>query len=764
MKNIAIMTWYHYYNYGTALQATALYKVIEKLGYKADVIQYIPNGKVVALKDFKILEYYIKKVENKVSNKNNKRFLDEERKIAFGKFLKENITLTSECKTESDLFHLNNLYDTFVCGSDQIWAPSVFNPKYFLDFVQDTNRMVAYAPSIGLSEIKDKYTLYRMKYCINRFKYLSIREEQGAKLIKEICSKYAINVLDPTLLLSTDEWNSMASENNNEDSYILCYFLGNNKQTWNHVRKLSEKTKIPIKVIPIFGEDLRRGFEVINGVGPAEFLGLVKKASFVCTDSFHGTVFSIIYERPFYTYERFSNKDNNSQNSRIYNILKLTGLENRIIKNKHIMDENPLVCKFQKAKRKIEIEKVKSINYLEESLYKSTAFINKMPLYKITNTCCGCGACAVICSQEAITVKRNEDGFLEAYVNKNKCIQCGLCQKVCPYNGERSKEINRDKDSLFMVRSKSIGVQNTSSSGGAAYEISKLLCTQGYDVVGCTYDKIKREAIHKIVHAGQTEKLNIFQGSKYIQSNTSESFNNIIYNSEQAVVFGTPCQISAMDRLLRLKNKRDKFVLVDLICHGVPTQNLWEKYIKEGSIKFGYGLVPEVEFRYKRMGWRNMHIYIHGNGKTYVCLDKKDLFYRFFLLGHSFMPACYECAYRTASAADIRLGDYWGPRYKKVKDGVSMVITMSDIGKQILNQLNDETMIELQKMDCSEYWSVQYPENPIKPVFYDELIKDLANESISLEKLANKYCSKFESEVKIRKLYSIIRSIYKKMI
>ncbi len=763
MKKVAIMTWYHYPNFGTALQVTASSYIIKKLGYQADVIQYIPTDNVINLQDNKKISYYIKKINKKFNGEKNKEILDEKRISAFDKFLKKQITLTSECKVSSELFKLNDQYDAFVCGSDQIWAPSLFNPKYFLDFVRDQNKMVAYAPSIGLSQIQDEHVKNRMKESISRFKHLSIREEQGEKLIKEICDKDATLVLDPTLLLSVDEWDAMSTERKEERPYILCYFLGNNKESWEHVKKLSEKIKIPVKIIPVFNEDLKRGFEVAYGVGPAEFLSLIENASFVCTDSFHGTVFSINYQKPFYTYERFSSKDSNNQNSRIYNILKLAGLEDRIVKGEDSINENPLKCEFEEAKIRIQIAREKSINYLKEALSSATSSIDKKSDIEITNTCCGCGVCSAVCGHGAITIKRNEEGFLSSYTNEDKCVHCGLCKKVCPYNGESSQEINKDEHSLYMLCSKDKEVLNTSSSGGAAYEISKMLCNKGYDVVGCIYDNEKGEAVHEIVPAGEIEKLHVFQGSKYIQSNTYDVFKDVVSTSQKAVVVGTPCQISGIDKLLRLRNKRDKFVLVDLICHGVPTQNLWNKYLKEGSVKYGYGLTPHVVFRDKTKGWREKHINVQGNGKLYASHDEKDLFYRFFLLRHCNMPACYECSYRTTSAADIRLGDYWGPRYKKVKDGVSMVIAMTATGEQVIEELKNANKIEIEKMDCVEYWTVQYPQNPVKPVFYNELLNELKDDSLSLQESANKYCTKFEFHKKIQKPYSMMCAIYKKV-
>lgn len=762
MKKIAIMTWFHYYNFGTSLQVTALSHAIERLGYQANVIQYIPHGKIVTLRDYKNPIFYIKELQKKIINAKNQQIINNKRKKAFDDFLNTNINLTSSCTTDSELFALNQQFDAFVCGSDQIWAPSCFNPKYFLNFVEDSDKMISYAPSLGLPTIQDGYIRQRMKECIERFKFLSVREEQGKNLIKEICNKDAEVVLDPTLLLSDYEWDKMAAKRKVENPYVLCYFLGNNKESWQHVSKISAKMRLSIKIIPIFAQDLERGFDVALDIGPADFLGLVKNASLICTDSFHGTVFSILYQRPFYTYERFSNRDRNSQNSRIYNILKIAGLEDRLIKDKILICDSPLTCDFKNTKYRLEKEKEESIRYLKNALIASTAFVEKSHIrpYQITNTCCGCGACTAVCRQEAIKVTRNEDGFLAAYIDVNKCIRCGICSKVCPYNGIRSVEIDRNIHNLFMVRSKDSKVLQKSSSGGIGYELSQLLSKQEYDVVGCVYNNKIAEAEHQFVPAIESDKLHIFQGSKYLQSNSEIVFKNLLNISTKAVIFGTPCQISGIDRVLKLRKKRNDFILIDLICHGVPTQNLWQKYLREGNKKHGFGQEPIVDFRDKPKGWRNRYIRIKGNGKTYSCLDKKDMFYRFFLSGHCFMPACYECGYRTASAADIRIGDYWGPRYVKVKDGASMVIVLSNAGERVLQQLKEAQRIELQRMNCEEYWTVQYPENPIKPVFYKELMDGLKDNSVILQTLFSQYGKGFEICKKLYKPYSMFRRTY----
>lgn len=761
MKKVALMTWVFYQNFGTSLQVTASVFVMRKMGYTVDVVDYLPHGKLISLNDYRSIKYYIAKIREKFTNMRFETNFDINRKMAFTNFIEKNIDFTQECKTDSNLFLLNEKYDAFVCGSDQIWSPSVFNEKYFLSFVENPRKMVAYAPSIGLSEINDLYVRKRMLENIDRFEHLSVREEQGAKLIKEMCNKEAQIVLDPTLLLTANDWDSMVIPKHITEAYILCYFLGTKRDNWSHVYEVSKRTGIKLKIIPVFEKDYRRGFDVIEGVGPGEFLSLIKDASMICTDSFHGTTFSIVYNKPFYVYERFSGKDTNNQNSRIHNILRLLGLENRLINNTKTISAEPLICCYAQANVQLEIERNKSKEYLANALNQATS--NKSNYdYRITNTCCGCGVCSIICPKHAIEIKRNEKGFFEAFIDQEKCIRCEKCKTVCPFSNDESNDIDIDNHNLFMVKSLDQETLNTSSSGGAGYEIARILSLEGYDVVGCIYDKANQEAVHKIVKAGNIDSLSILKGSKYLQSNTIKSFQEISKNLNRAVIFGTPCQISGIDLLLKSKKIRENYVLIDLICHGVPSQNLWYKYLKEGAKLYEYGLFPEVNFREKSKGWREMFIQIKGNNHIYVKKDTEDLFYRFFLLGNCYMNSCYECNFRTSSSADIRIGDYWGPKYKDDNDGVSMVIIMTEVGERILDKLKKKKRIEIDRNECIEYWTVQYPENPIKPVFHDELLVDLLDENKSLRKIADFYCSEFEFRKKIVKHFSAVRSILAK--
>jgi hypothetical protein len=270
------------------------------------------------------------------------------------------------------LFLLNEEYDAFVCGSDQIWAPTFFNEKYFLSFVENPNKRIAYAPSIGLTKIDDPYVKMRMAEHLKGFVSLSVREEQGAEIIKRISGKKAQVVLDPTLLLTSEEWDKLASPSlgmiDRNKPYILCYFLGTDKSNRSHALEMSKKLGLPLKVIPVFQRDVRWGQKILTGIGPAEFLTLIKNAALVCTDSFHGTCFSILYQKPFLAYERFKSHDENNQNSRIHHILRLLGLDYRLVEDTNAPYDNPFECDYSDCNKRLEEKRTESVAFLSNAI------------------------------------------------------------------------------------------------------------------------------------------------------------------------------------------------------------------------------------------------------------------------------------------------------------------------------------------------------------------------------------------------------------
>ena len=764
MKNVGILTWITYENYGTFLQCYALNKTIAKLNYNVDTIQYIPRktpNSIITLKSSSVIKYYTKRFFNKFFHKKPAPLLYEtmsERHKNFNIFKSKYIHLTDKLFTASQLFTLNDKYDYFICGSDQIWSPLIFDSHYFLDFVTNKNKKIAYAPSIGTNHIKNIFIKQKIKELINDFNKVSIRENSGKQIIMKLTGKDVPVVLDPTMLLNSSEWDELSDKNYTvPEKYILCYFLGYNEEYWKQIKKLSQETNIPLVVLPVYNNDFKRSKYVPQDVGPSQFISLVKNAEFICTDSFHGSIFSILYKKPFAVFSRFTKKDAWNQNSRIDTLCENLKLENR-----RVTKYQTLLMIFEKTidwdEPYLELEKLRK----ESTLYLNSAFGNtETNNFSITNTCCGCGACAAICEKKAISIKHNEEGFLQSYIDNSKCVKCKKCRMVCPFYTIASKKITK-KDSLYAVKSTDPKVLQVSSSGGIGYELMNYFKTTNNSVTGCIYDKntLKAKGISVKNSLIKQFDLKEFQGSKYIQSDYTDVFNEL-KDLTGGIITGLPCQIAAVHNYLSRIGRREEFFLVDLICHGVPSQSLWEKYILESKKKFNFSENPEIIFRNKPLGWAQMFISLASGGKEINISSKKDLFYAFFLTGNCYAVSCYECNYRDSSCADLRIADYWNPKYYKTNsNGLSMCIPVTENGKELLIKLQETNRITCELADIQDMFRYQQTENTFIPLERNELISAF-NTYKTLKQLKDKYLTVYNLQTKIGKFGAFLIKIKK---
>ena len=252
-------------------------------------------------------------------------------RYSFLLFQNDYMNLTS-CVLREDLSIIAKQYDCLVCGSDQIWAPNVLDQSYMLDFCDGKEiRKISYAASIGLPKIpKNLVPLYmRNLYDFHR---ISIREELGKRLLQEVIGIDATVVLDPTLLMSCGQYTKMEqSLIVGTEPYIFCYFINNNH---NYKRRVEQYAKRKaIRVIGVSAKLSDKTWMKILGseVGPPEFLYLIHHADTIFTDSYHGTIFSLLYHKNFYTFERFLDNDPINQNSRIYQLDDWFGIGKQII-------------------------------------------------------------------------------------------------------------------------------------------------------------------------------------------------------------------------------------------------------------------------------------------------------------------------------------------------------------------------------------------------------------------------------------------------
>lgn len=752
MKKIGIMTWLYYQNYGTALQATALFHSIKKLGYDPYEISYTPRSLNKKFEwDFLSI---LKKGKEVLQHQLNGNYQSKKKTALYENFLTQNLKFTGSCNTEPELQDLKTELNAFVCGSDQIWSPSCFDEKYFLSYIDDPNKIVAYAPSIGLTHIEDPIIAKEMKSLISRFRYLSVREQQGADLIQRLCNKKAEVVLDPTLLLSPEEWSAFANQavcnqSNLPKQYIICYFLGDYTRYMEKVKEISQALHMPYLVIPQFKKQAAGRDAVPFDVGPAEFLKLWSNASYAITDSFHGVAFSLNFKVPFTTFKRFRDNDPINQNSRILNILHITDLEDRLVDEKTFKPNSTLLdCDFEKAHCRLENVKEKSLDYLKKSLAGavSDSGVKAPDSVADISLCCGCGACAAVCPVTAIQIKENNYGFLHNKVNPDECIRCGKCLRVCPFYHIQAQPL-KESQNLVAYQSRDEQHVKYSSSGGFSSDVAEDLSRKNYKIYGAVYNQEKNQVNHIGIEPDEIEKLRKIQGSKYLQSHTAEAFSQIQHDTrdKKFAFMGTPCQVAALDKMLRLNHCRDKAVLVDLICHGVPSQLLWKKYMNELEIKYGFSSHSKVNFRSEKGKWHIRSIEIAEQNKLYIKKDREDPFYVFFRNSLCDMQTCFECPYREKSGADIRMGDYWGPRFEKNEDGVSMVIGITPKGRNIIDNLPGKK----EEHPLQEYWTVQMPYNRQKPIFYDVLMEQMKKPDVPLAKIREEYAKGFEIREKL---------------
>lgn len=334
---VGILTFHDAHNYGAVLQAFALKKYIQKLGYEVSIINYhhetIPDG---------------------YPKENN-----EKRWEKFDKFIKELIDYdTKTYINEQELETLD--IDFWICGSDQIWNTEItrgFNKGFFLDF--NTNgKKISYAVSMGIDELP-KEQEEDFKNSLNKLNKISVREETLQKYAKKFTDKEVEKVLDPTLLLEEKDYESLILDNNYGE-YVLIYALGPDERLIKIANKIAKEKNV--KIIELNDKKNENYFcEQISDAGPDEFLTLIKNAKAVVTNSFHGTIFSIIFEKEFYTITRLN------RNSRMKNILKIVDMEDRLIDKVEEL-EKIKVQDYKKVYYRLNVEKEKSKEFLNKAL------------------------------------------------------------------------------------------------------------------------------------------------------------------------------------------------------------------------------------------------------------------------------------------------------------------------------------------------------------------------------------------------------------
>ena len=274
---IGIITHHYVKNYGAFLQMKALYEMLKLLYPNAEIkiINYV-NRKHWYKNILHVL-HFRRGIDTIKSYTQKIRQL-----IIFSKY-EHKIPRTKKVRTVKDILKLN--LDIIVFGSDEIWnfGASGYSPiKFGYGLEEYRGKLIAYAPSVGLPKINNPNVQNRLRECIERFPYLSTREKSGSLLINKLIGRDVESVLDPTFLISCDEWLQFASNlGRNYGPYLLVYMLGRNESHWKSIYKIAKELNLNVKVIPVFTRDLKREGCIKDIVGPEEFLSLVYNSSYI---------------------------------------------------------------------------------------------------------------------------------------------------------------------------------------------------------------------------------------------------------------------------------------------------------------------------------------------------------------------------------------------------------------------------------------------------------------------------------------------------
>lgn len=371
MKNIALVSFHNEPNYGTMLQAYALAEVIKNLGYRAEYIDYVNRNKEFFLIRYlkSIIKFFYRpKGNSEFSFFYNKEFRDTLQ--AFENFHSHYIPVSPMTYYRNTIVDSQSNYKSFIVGSDQTWSEFMNRKEgsiMFLDFVSDSNKKHSYAPSIGTIGFSETYLKVLIQK-LSSFSSISCRERENCELLSKELKKEVSWVLDPTLLLTSKEWSSITAPEMIEGDYVLAYILGEKQSTIDFAEKLATNFDLPLYFIVTRPMYLQKK-NAISGIGPSQFISLIRSAKYVVTDSFHGSMFSIINNVNFYSFgKRTETNGSENDNARISCFLKEIGIPERFQSDNdaRIMPD----IQYKVVNERLTELREKSIQYLTEILKK----------------------------------------------------------------------------------------------------------------------------------------------------------------------------------------------------------------------------------------------------------------------------------------------------------------------------------------------------------------------------------------------------------
>ncbi len=681
-----LVTFYHIHHYGAFLQAYATQKAVEQLGGECTLIDYHVNQSIALFRKTTGIGSAAANAHTAANyaplRRRQQRF--EQTKATYLKRTDRRYT------SKEDLAANAPDIDVVLAGSDQLWNPLIFPDKHF-DGVFFGNfsdkRKIAYAPSFGIPKIPTEMQ-GELKDYLEAFSHISCRERQGAAIVKEVTGQQVPVVLDPTLLLTREQWGQLANPPKKKQGYILCYCIIKVGALAPYILRLAEETGLPVIQLCGVRQKVHPKAKCVLDAGPQEFLGLFQNASYVCTNSFHGTVFATQFQKPFFSSVAPSEMAT-PERSRTFSLLNVLGLTHRIVGTGYTADLLEKVD-WNGVESNLSSARQASSDYLHAALYNRplpqgvSAPGRPGPQLAPRNQCTGCTACAAACQQHAITMVRDSEGFSYPKVDSTRCSACRQCINLCPaLRGPRPVQV----PVVYGAWNADASVRKTSSAGGVFHLLAQHTIERGGVVFRAAFDqkmRLRHTAAFTLQDCAQ------FQGFKLVESDVTGVYAQIKqYLDTRFVLFlGTPCQVDGLYQYLG--TRPTNLTTCDLICHGVPSSTVWASTVALMASK-AKSPVESVHFKEKITGWHNRHFTVrYENGR----LDSAPLyatpFGRGYAQGLFLRPSCHTCPYTSMTrVGDFSLGEFGnlGDGHPQQEAGMSMLMVNTPHGSHVFDQL-----------------------------------------------------------------------------
>lgn len=359
---IGILTFHGSHNYGSVLQAYALSTWLKDAGHETEIINLRNAAQKRAYRVFQVKGKGIKRILHAAFAVKNYPAAKRRAK-RFEEFITQVLPLSKQAYSNGSELRGSTDYDVYITGSDQVWNPACqdFESAYYLDFVPDGAKRIAYAPSLGRAEFSDEKTDL-IRSLLKNIDVISCREEAGASLLRRLTDKPVSVVCDPVVLLGKKKWEAFAAPSGIKEPYILTYFLENNNGTKALLPELQRLTGYRVVSLNEDLRDIGKGYIQAYDASPERFVGLFRDAAFVLTNSFHGTAFSTIFQRPFFTVIGPVHSANNND-SRKTDYLRGLALEDRLVSDEHTT-QKPLSIDYSEAEMRMEKMRNAAAQYL----------------------------------------------------------------------------------------------------------------------------------------------------------------------------------------------------------------------------------------------------------------------------------------------------------------------------------------------------------------------------------------------------------------